>query len=485
MTDLKQHIEALSPHQLPAGWKSGWSEQYMETFYINLYTKESTWEKPTEPASSATATIGSSQANSASDYSDKVFVDYSDKIPTRFDTQHDLQVSNELATSMSTSKPARPPWTEESLLSANYTFDVDSPSSSTADKAIAWSRKISCRVMVKRFIKSDESEIAKAAREIAALRALSDPAIPPLLEVLDSADARFLILEDRQDESLKHYIESRGSLSDNMLKAIMTQLFAALAAIFTAGLAHLRLCDETMFIDSNCQLTIKDFHYAHEYGKEKVDQLYATTQAKYGADLYTAPEVFATNTYNARKAVLWSCGVAIYYMTTGQTEKLSNLEHPTNESSQLNSRPSSRRESAVEGQQSRRRSSLGGRKLSLTSPPNMVTYPGTRLEVPSYARDIISKLLITNPLKRAELIEVAAKVPKEIATKATRPLMELAWLDYKTHVGPLAGLGDVPELSSSASSVFSGISNISNPFASLLGGRRRSSARPATYTGLV
>lgn len=107
----------------------------------------------------------------------------------------------------------------------------------------------------------------------------------------------------------------------------------------------------------------------------------------------------------------------------------------------------------------------------------IINYPGVRFEVPNWARDIISKMLITNPLRRAELIEVAGKVPKEIATKSTRPLMELAWLDYKSHVGPLAGLESSTEVASSASSVFSGISNFSNPFQGLLSGRRRSSIR--------
>lgn len=88
-------------------------------------------------------------------------------------------------------------------------------------------------------------------------------------------------------------------------------------------------------------------------------------------------------------------------------------------------------------------------------------------------------MLIINPHKRAELIEVAAKVPKEVRAKGTRPVMELAWLDYKTHVGPLAGLDqlDLDDRGSVSSSLFSGVSNMSNPFASLLGGGgRRSSA---------
>lgn len=108
----------------------------------------------------------------------------------------------------------------------------------------------------------------------------------------------------------------------------------------------------------------------------------------------------------------------------------------------------------------------------------MITYPGTRFETPAYIRDIVSKMLIINPFRRAELIEVAAKVPKEVHLKAARPLMELAWVDYKEHVGPLAGLnqGDFDDRASISSSLFSGVSHMSNPFAGLLGGGRKNSA---------
>lgn len=174
-------------------------------------------------------------------------------------------------------------------------------------------------------------------------------------------------------------------------------------------------------------------------------------------------------------------------MTTGQTERLSNLEHPL--FTKTGGAPSPAPIDVEEQPQQRRRSSLGfrrqslsARKVSISQPPNVVTYPGSRFEVTNWVRDIVSKMLITNPLRRAELIEVAAKVPKEIATKVTRPLMEVAWNDYKMHVGPYAGMDVTFELDSSASSIYSGVSNFSNPFASLLSGRRNS-AKGASYAG--
>jgi hypothetical protein len=38
------------PPKVPEGWKAVWNDQYKEWFYVNLHTKASQWDKPTEPA---------------------------------------------------------------------------------------------------------------------------------------------------------------------------------------------------------------------------------------------------------------------------------------------------------------------------------------------------------------------------------------------------------------------------------------------------
>jgi len=37
------------PPKLPEGWKAVWNDQYSEWFFVNIYTKKSQWDKPTEP----------------------------------------------------------------------------------------------------------------------------------------------------------------------------------------------------------------------------------------------------------------------------------------------------------------------------------------------------------------------------------------------------------------------------------------------------
>ncbi|KXH60031.1 hypothetical protein CNYM01_14094, partial [Colletotrichum nymphaeae SA-01] len=36
--------------EVPPGWIARWNDQYKEWFYVNLHTKQSQWDKPTEPA---------------------------------------------------------------------------------------------------------------------------------------------------------------------------------------------------------------------------------------------------------------------------------------------------------------------------------------------------------------------------------------------------------------------------------------------------
>ena len=134
-----------------------------------------------------------------------------------------------------------------------------------------------------------------------------------MLDYFDPANKIFIITEDRADESLRHYVESRGPLAGDLLKAIVTQLFGALASIFMAGLAHLRVCDETLWIEPQSgQLTIKGFQDCWPYGQEKKEELYAPIDVRPGGEgVWRAPETIAEGEYNARKAVIWSCGVAI------------------------------------------------------------------------------------------------------------------------------------------------------------------------------
>jgi hypothetical protein len=146
-------------------------------------------------------------------------------------------------------------------------------------------------------------------------------------------------------------------------------------------------------------------------------------------------------------------------MCTAQTDRLADLEHP----STLRS-----------GIQAKRRYSVTTKvKKDL---PKIINYPN-RHKVPSWAIHIISRMLLFDPSKRPELIEVAAKVPKMPGVHGQRPLMEAAYLDYKYNVGPVGP--PIDQLlrdgnTSSGSSIFGGASIFSTNSMTGLIGRRQS-----------
>lgn len=313
--------------ELPEGWKAAWNDMHGEWFYINTYTSQTTWEMPTAPALPSINKTVHSVDPSRSPVTSQTRMDAnisatashdpwsSDKVAVT--SPHDLRNSDEVPVTRAEDDLAF----EKEIL-ADFDIDGSETSSSsvqTSDRVMAWSRRHSCRVLIKRYSKVDPAKIAAAQREINVLHALAgtDNTIPPLLDYFDPANTIFIVCEDRKDESLRRYIEGRGPLTGDLLKAVVTQLMSALAHIFMNGFAHLRMCDETLFIDQNGQLTVKDFQYAVPYSLEKTDTLYAAVghDVSRAEGIWCAPEVYAAEQegtqYNGRKAVIWSCGVVI------------------------------------------------------------------------------------------------------------------------------------------------------------------------------
>lgn len=295
------------PPEVPAGWQAVWNDEHKEWFYANIHTSQTTWDRPTDaavPSYNALKLVADPSSppvpvNGGPGAGD------SDELPTykaarQARKQNNLDFENEIL--------------------SDYDFE---DSSAVSDKSLppvkAWSRKNSCRVLIKRYSKADKSKVAAVQRELNALYVVggNDEAIPALLDYFDPADTVFVVCETRQDQTLKQYIESQGPLNHDLLKSVVTQLMSALSIVFTNGFAHLKLCDETLYLDAHGQLTVRDFQYAVEYGKQKTDTLYAAVgnEVKGAEGIWCAPEVFAAEKegvqYNARKAVMWSCGVVI------------------------------------------------------------------------------------------------------------------------------------------------------------------------------
>lgn len=102
------------PPKVPEGWKAQWNEQYKEWFYVNIHTKQSQWDRPTQPAYAADrdsppagAPPGYAGSDHFSNVSDKKTNPYDDHRGAGSATPNDVDEDARLAARLQAEEDAR------------------------------------------------------------------------------------------------------------------------------------------------------------------------------------------------------------------------------------------------------------------------------------------------------------------------------------------------------------------------------------------
>jgi serine/threonine protein kinase len=200
----------------------------------------------------------------------------------------------------------------ENALLQRYILQPSNSPYSTNEEQAATAKEDGAIVVVKRLSKQNANRTQAVRREIDLLWDLPHPIIPNIYEWLETPDTLYLIQDNRPRRSLKQLVEMSGPVPQDGAKDVMTQLFSGIAHLFLHHIAPMRITPLEMLFDSSSNLVLGNFENAVKYSEQKeVGMPYALVTGQFGDDIYTAPEVFNEYAYNARKAVVWSCGVVL------------------------------------------------------------------------------------------------------------------------------------------------------------------------------
>jgi serine/threonine protein kinase len=111
---------------------------------------------------------------------------------------------------------------------------------------------------------------------------------------------------------LFHYIVTRTRLPEPDAKILLWQLLTGLAYLHANDIVHRDLKPENLLLDSLGKLKISDFGLSH------VCPPGTLLQTPCGSPCYASPELLAGQGYDGRSNDLWSCGVVLYTMVSGQ-----------------------------------------------------------------------------------------------------------------------------------------------------------------------
>jgi serine/threonine protein kinase len=111
---------------------------------------------------------------------------------------------------------------------------------------------------------------------------------------------------------LFQYIGEQGTIQEIEVVHLFRQIIAALLYCHRLHIHHRDLKPENILLDRNTfQIKIVDF------GMAALQPLGTKLTTPCGSPHYAAPEVIKTTSYDGAKADIWSCGVILFVMLTG------------------------------------------------------------------------------------------------------------------------------------------------------------------------
>ena len=222
--------------------------------------------------------------------------------------------------------------------------------------------KVAIKILNRKKIKAIDME-EKVRREIKILRLFMHPHIIRLYEILETPHDIFLVMEYVKSGELFDYIVEKGRLGENEARHFFQQIISGVEYCHRNMVVHRDLKPENLLLDSRNSVKIADF------GLSNVMRDGHFLKTSCGSPNYAAPEVISGKLYSGPEVDVWSCGVILYALLCGSLpfddESIPNLFKKI--------------------------------KGGIYSLPSHLS-PG--------ARDLISRMLFVDPLKRITMAEI-------------------------------------------------------------------------------
>ncbi|KAF2758762.1 Pkinase-domain-containing protein [Pseudovirgaria hyperparasitica] len=274
---------------------------------------------------------------------------------------------------------------------------------------MGWKKEGGVQVAIKLIrrdaLGTNPSRLPKIYREISILRGLQHPNIVRLHEMVETERHIGIILEYASGGELFDYILTHRYLKDNAARRLFAQLVSGVGYLHKRGIVHRDLKLENLMLDRNRNIIITDFGFANTFNptedlgdeieynlsnrdfvkKMGLEQLRTDgtrrgdlMQTSCGSPCYAAPELVVSDSlYTGRKVDVWSCGVILYAMLAGYLPFDDDPANPEGDNINLLY------------------------KYIVSTP---LTFPEY---VTPHARDLLKRILVPDPRKRADLFEVA------------------------------------------------------------------------------
>ena len=282
--------------------------------------------------------------------------------------------------------------------------------------------QVAIKLIRRENLNTNPTRLPKIYREIKILSQLEHKNIVRLHEMVETEKYIGIILEYASGGELFDYILTHRYLKDNAARKLFAQLVSGVGYLHKKGIVHRDLKLENLLLDRNRNIIITDFGFANtfnprdELGEDieynltnrdfvkKMDLERPNSdgfrkgdlmQTSCGSPCYAAPELVVTDSlYTGRKVDVWSCGVILVNIPSQRIIMKANTG--TQYAMLAGYLPFDDDPANPEGD------NINLLYKYIMSTP--LTFPEY---VTPHARDLLRRILVPDPRKRADLFEVA------------------------------------------------------------------------------
>ena len=156
----------------------------------------------------------------------------------------------------------------------------------------------------------NQSEYTEFVGNLQQFMNLDHPNINFYDDIFDDSENLYLASKYFEKGNIGEYIFKNGPFQESASRLIFRQLLSAIQFLHERQFAHCDIKPEHILIDNDMKVVITDFEYAVKRGDKRPRKSKST--------LYSAPET-ASQHYDLFASDMWSLGVILYFILTGNT----------------------------------------------------------------------------------------------------------------------------------------------------------------------
>ena len=161
------------------------------------------------------------------------------------------------------------------------------------------------KIISKQLFRSKQDLTKKVQSEVALMRIVHHSNILKLVDVLESDNNMYVILEYAEQGELFDYLVINRFLNADVAVEFLRQIVFAIEYLHVHGICHRDLKPENILLDKSMRIKVADFGFARWVNTELITDACGSLH-------YAAPEVLSGKPYDGMKADIWSIGIIFF-----------------------------------------------------------------------------------------------------------------------------------------------------------------------------